>query len=127
MAATLFKLAITATSDTTSNAEVYRYFHLYTSTDRTGNVITIAYNDFLDDTGGAVSQIVAIPTDSGYYSLYMNGVLQQSGLYQVTPGGSAETAQVEITVDAQDVIEEGTPIVLVATTIEPSTATTVNT
>lgn len=44
---------------------------------------TVDAADFLDDTGVAITAFPEIA--NGYFNLYINGVLQESGAYTVTP------------------------------------------
>ncbi len=122
MAAQLFKLSISADTETTTTTKpvITRYFYTLNETDVVGGTLTITADKFLDDAGNAVvGNLTTITPDNGYYLLFINGVLQQSDLYTVDEGG----ADVEIT-DA-DTIPADAPIVLVVTNFAPeSTSTT---
>jgi len=115
MAVKLFKLVIDADTDTvtTINPEVLRYFYEFDADDVEDSVLTIEAADFIDDEGNALTTIETVTEEEGYYLLFINGVLQQSELYEVETDGS------EITVDDVDTILPGTPIILVVTKFEP--------
>lgn len=115
MAVKLFKLVIDAETNTvtTVNPEVLRYFYEFSLDDVEEGVLTIEAADFVDDEGNALTVIETVTEDEGYYLLFINGVLQQSELYEVETDGS------EITVDDVDTILPGTPIILVVTKFEP--------
>ncbi|NLX63260.1 MAG: DUF4183 domain-containing protein [Clostridiaceae bacterium] len=123
MAATLFKLAITASTTTTVNTkpDVQKFFYLFDPDDLDNGTLTIEAEDFVDDQGDAITTIPEAEPDNGYYLLFINGVLQQEGLYTVTD----ESVVVQ---DAGD-IEPEASIVLVVTNFasDASSNTTVNT
>jgi hypothetical protein len=114
MAATLFKLVISAQTTTTvlTKPDVQRLFYNFDPEDVDEGVLTIAPGSFVDDTGSTVSTMPLITTDNGYYMLFINGVLQQETLYTVSETG------VEIP-DIGDV-PEGAPIILVVTNFTPT-------
>lgn len=118
MATTLFKLAITAETTTTVSTRpvVERYFYKFDSQHLEDGVLTIPANAFVDDQGDPVSSITLITANNGYYNLFINGVLQQEGLYTVS-----ET-QVVIQ-DAAD-IKKDTPIILIVTNFDPEAQST---
>jgi len=116
--ATLFKLAISADVQTTitTKPEIKKYFYLFDPEDLQGEVLTIPAGAFVDDDGNEVEEITLITPDNGYYLLFINGVLQQESLYEV----SANNVVVQ---DAAD-IEENSPIILVVTNFAPEADTT---
>jgi hypothetical protein len=127
LAATLFKLAITASTQTsvTTKPDVKKYFYEFDSQDidsGTG-VLTILATDFVDEAGDPVTTITEVATDNGYYLLFVNGVLQQDALYTVS-----DASVIIPDADTMD-IEEEAPIILVVTNFAPeaTSTTTVNT
>ena len=85
MAATLFKLAIAASSTTTVSTKpaVKRYFYKLNPTDVDEGTLTIPAESFVDDAGDTVATITLATENNGYYLLFVNGVLQQETLYTV--------------------------------------------
>ncbi|NLL76081.1 MAG: DUF4183 domain-containing protein [Clostridiales bacterium] len=116
MATQLFKLAIDAatTTDVEVNPEIERYFYLLSDDDRTGDVLTIPATKFIDDNGDVMTgNLTTATTDNGYYLLYINGVLQQSGLYTVNVDGS------QVVVNDTATVPVGVPITLIVTNFAP--------
>lgn len=116
MATKLFKLVIDAvtTTDTKINPEIDQYFYELTANEITGDTATIPATLFIDDDGNIMTgNLTTVSTDNGYYLLFINGVLQQSGLYTVSGDGS----QVVIT-DAATV-PVGAPITLIVNNFAP--------
>lgn len=111
MPASLIKLSITATSsqptltggdvDTTVTPSSSQYVALASAGTLAGTTLTILATAFADDNGTLAS---AFPANTGYYNLYINGVLQQDGLSTVT------TSQIEI--QDGDEISTTSPIVV---------------
>lgn len=112
MAASLIKLFVTATSDapvatggtvtTTVNPGVSRFNASVTAGMIGASDTTIPASSFVDDTGTAVTDLPSPPTD-GYFNVYVNGVLQQSGLSTLT------TTNLVLSTTS---ISAGTPVVL---------------
>ncbi|KRF09733.1 hypothetical protein ASG89_16095 [Paenibacillus sp. Soil766] len=118
MAASLIKLHITAalvtapvasngTVTTTVNPAVTRYNALLTQSMISGTETTILAEEFLDDDGDPVdpNSLPAVPT-SGYINVYVNGVLQEAALSNLT------TASLVLATIGASV---GTPVVLEVT------------
>jgi hypothetical protein len=123
MAKQLFKLIIgvVTTVATKSNPDVSRYFYKLVSGDRTSNTLTIARNKFWDDAGNLMTgNLTTKSADNGYYSLFINGILQQTSLFTVGASGS----QVAVTQAAT--IPVSAPITFVVTNFAP-TSTAANT
>jgi hypothetical protein len=122
MAATLFKLAIAASSTTTVSTKpaVKRYFYKLNPTDVDEGTLTIPAESFVDDAGDTVATITLATENNGYYLLFVNGVLQQETLYTVAAD------EVEV-LDAASIPEDAI-ITLVVTNFDPAanTSTTVN-
>lgn len=111
MPASLIKLYVSATASaptatggtvtTTVDPGVTRYSASVTS-GMIGTDTTIPAASFVDDSGTAVTDLPAPPTD-GYFNVYVNGVLQQGGL------STLSTTNLVISTTA---ITAGTPVVL---------------
>ncbi|SET15706.1 DUF4183 domain-containing protein [Anaerobranca gottschalkii] len=110
---TLFKLAITAETETTvlTKPNVERFFYTLDPQHIDQGTLTIPANAFVDDQGNPVEDITLVTENNGYYLLFINGVLQQEGLYTVT------AANVQV-IEAGD-IPENAPITLIVTNFEP--------
>lgn len=123
MAATLFKLAISAESTTTvtTKPSVLNYFYTLDPTHIDQGTLTIPATAFVDDQGDAVTTITLADADTGYYLLFINGVLQQEGLYSVTANN--------VVIQDADTIKEDSPITLsvINFTSDADTQTTVTT
>ena len=110
--ASLVKLFITATASqpvatngevtTTVNPTVSR-FVATVNADMIGATETVIQaEDFVDDNGDPVTEL-PVPTTSGYFNVYSNGVLQEGGL--------STLASTELTLATTD-IQPGTPVIL---------------
>ncbi len=119
MATTLFKLAITAETQTTVKTmpEVKKYFYELVTSDITSGTLTIPATSFVDEQGNAVTSITLATSDNGYYLLFINGVLQQDSLYTVS-------ANDVVIPNIADDIEDGSPIILVVTDFVPTADST---
>lgn len=117
MATQLFKLSIGAatTTEVDIKPEIEQYFYLLNEDERTDDVLNIPANKFMDDAGNImVGNLTTVVTDNGYYMLFINGVLQQSGLYEVSVDGS------QVTVSDAETIPVGAPITLIVTNFDPT-------
>ncbi|HHW31588.1 MAG TPA: DUF4183 domain-containing protein [Clostridiaceae bacterium] len=117
MAAALIKLVVTAETQTTvlTKPTVEKYFYKFDTQhldDQTGT-LTIPANAFVDDQGDSVDSITPISENNGYYLLFINGALQQDGLYTV------DTDEEEVVIQDAGSIEVDSPIVLVVTNFQP--------
>jgi len=119
LATTLFKLAITAETQTTVKTmpEVKKYFYELVTSDITSGTLTIPATSFVDEQGNAVTSITLATSDNGYYLLFINGVLQQDSLYTVS-------ANDVVIPNIADDIEDGSPIILVVTDFVPTADST---
>jgi len=119
MAATLFKLAITAETVTTVSTKpvVERLFYTVDSQHIDAGVLTIPANAFVDDQGNTLTgNIPSVSTDNGYYLLFVNGVLQQEDLYTVS--------DTQVVIQDADRIQLGAPITLIVTNFAPEADST---
>ncbi len=121
--ATLFKLAITAETQTSvlTKPDVKRYFYILDPQHIVGGVLTIPANAFVDDQDQTVSSITLAEPDNGYYLLFINGALQQTSLFTVTEN--------DVQIQNADDIEENALITLIVTNFAPEaeSVTTVKT
>ena len=119
MAVQLFKLVIDAATTTTTaiNPDVQRYFYAFDPDDVEDTTLVIPATDMIDDEGNQLAgNLPVIEPENGYYQLFVNGVLQQTDLYSISPDGS-EIAVENINTDT---IPEGAPIILVAASFAPT-------
>jgi len=116
--ATLFKLAITAETATSvlTKPDVKRYFYTFDPQHLDQGTLTIPANAFVDDQGDPVSSITLVTQNNGYYSLFINGVLQQESLYTVSAN--------DVVVTDASTIQNDTPIILVVTNFAPEADST---
>lgn len=121
MAKKLFKLAMTATTTTSAVPTVYRYFYQATGIISTTSFF-ILKSKFVKDNGSAATALQTRTSNNGYYLLFVNGELQQSGIYTVGAAGSGLTiaATAAITIPASGVVSLST------TNFAPSSTTTVS-
>lgn len=111
MPASLIKMYITATAtaptatggsvSTTVSSTSQQVVALASAGTVTGTTLTILATAFVDGSGDPVTQF---PTNSGFYSLYVNGVLQQEGLSTLTTS--------QISIEDGDQIATSSPIVI---------------
>lgn len=121
MATELFKLVMSAVTTTTTdtNPEVVKYFYKLREDERSGGTITIPSTQFMDDSGNAVTgNLTTVATDNGYYLLFVNGVLQQSGLYTVSTDGS------QVVIPQASTVPVDAPIILVVNNFAPTSTST---
>ncbi len=116
MAVTLFKLVITAETETTilTKPDVKRFFYEFDPNDfdLVEGKLIIPAGSFTDDQGNPVVNIPLADPDSGYYSLFINGVLQQEDLYTVS------ATEVEVEIGDPNDIPVNAPITLIVTNFE---------
>ncbi len=69
----------------------------------------------MDDDGNVMTgDLTTVETDNGYYLLFINGVLQQSGLYTVASDGS------QVVINDAATILLGSSITLIVTNFTPT-------
>ncbi len=126
MAPKLFKLKIEAATTTTvtTHPEVTQYFYEVDDAHRIDDTLVIPSTAFVDGEGNAVvGNLETVAENNGYYSLFINGVEQQTSLYEVEEDGS------QFTIDDATTILTGSPIILIVTNFDPdaNSTTTVTT
>lgn len=122
MAKKLFKLVMSASTTTNAVPTVYRYFYPASAAINTTSFY-ISTTKFFKDNGLAATAIVTRTSNNGYYLLFVNGEMQQSGIYTVGAAGSGLTiaATAAITIPASGVVT------LTTTNFAPTSNTTVTT
>ena len=120
MAKQLFKLVMTATTETIAKPTTTRLFNKTTAT-VTAAYLVIPSSKFWNDAGTllASNSITEEVASNGYYLLFIDGVLQQSSLYTVT------SAAVSISAPSALNIALSTPITLAITNFAPVSSTVV--
>lgn len=83
---------------------INRYFYIVTEDIDLTNGVTLLANLFSDDNGDPVTEF-KIFNPNGYVNLYINGVMQESGAYKVTPNSL-------ILNPFNTTIFDGTPIII---------------
>lgn len=123
----LMKLFVSASTSTNAVPTNTRFFYTTTAQTAAGSTLTIDAANFLQDDGTAVTTLPTLATNNSYYNVYINGVLQMSGISTYTPG-STGVGSLAINVPAGgDPIPIATPIVLEIVQFAPSSTTTVTT
>ena len=120
MAVQLFRLVMSAATSTFAKPTVYRYISKTTAAVSTTSLY-VARSKFFDDSGNVPTALQTKTTNNGYYLLFINGELQQSGLFTV---GSAGTG-ITIAAAGGITIPHSAPITLATTNFAPSSTTTV--
>lgn len=120
MAKKLFRLAVSASTTTNAVPTVSRYFFSQTAAISTTNLF-ISSTKFVKDNGSAATALVTARANNGYYLLFVNGELQQSGIYTVGAVGSGLTIQTT----AAFTIPSSGVVSLTTTNFVPSSTTTV--
>lgn len=121
MAPKLFKLAIEAETTTavTTNPQVSLYFYEVDDDHRVDDTLVIPSTAFVDAQGNdVVGNLETVAENNGYYSLFINGVQQQTSLYEVEEDGSQVTIE-----DATGILTES-PIILIVTNFVPDADST---
>jgi hypothetical protein len=118
MAKKLLKLVMSATTTTNVVPTVLRYFYPATASISTTSFVILA-SKFLKDNGNLATAIVTRTANNGYYMLYVNGQLQQSGIYTVTAASVTIAATAAITIPASGIVS------LAVTNFAPSSTTTI--
>ncbi|WMJ24052.1 DUF4183 domain-containing protein [Paludicola sp. MB14-C6] len=120
MAVSLFKLVISATTNTTTVPTANNFLYANTAA-FSGASKVIAANKFTKNNGDAATAIVTKNTNNGFYMLFINGELQQTALYTVT----SASLTIAVPGTATFTIPEGAPITLNVTNFVPVSSTTV--
>jgi hypothetical protein len=117
MAKKLLKLVMSATTTTTAEPTVLRYFYPATAAISSTSFVILA-SKFLKDNGNLATAIVTRTANNGYYMLYVNGQLQQSGIYTVTAANVTIAATAAITIPISGIVS------LAVTNFAPISTTT---
>lgn len=83
---------------------VSRYFYIVTDDIDLTNGFIISANNFYDDNGNFVNDIV-VHNPNGYINLFINGVMQEGGIFSVNPSALVLNPN-------NGTIYKGTPIIL---------------
>jgi len=121
MATKLFRLVMHAETqtDTVTKPNIQRFFYELDDVHRVDDTITIPAAQFTNDAGEAVTELATVTQDNGYYLLFVNGLLQQTGLYTVEVSGQ------NLVITDAALVPVGAPVVLVVNNFVPeSTSTT---
>jgi len=127
MALQLMKLLVTASTSTNAVPTDSRFFYTTTAPTAAGATLTIDAASFLQDDGTSVTSLPALAASNSYFNVYINSVLQMSGISTYTPGATG-VGSLAIAVPAGGSgIPNSTPIVLELVSYAPSSTTTVTT
>lgn len=119
MAKQLFKLALTATTSTTTKPTMTNYFKIVSGTGLSGTTINMSAAGFKDNSGGDVSTFTTVISTNGFYQLFINGQLQQKDTYAVSGSKLILTYTENVSIYAN------TPITLCATKFTPASNTSI--
>ena len=122
----IMKLAMDATSVTSITPTATRFFTITPGDIPGGSTFTVDTADFFDDAGNPAATLPALNPDNSTINLYINGVLQMTGIYSYTPGATG-VGNLLITVPAASSILAGSPVVLEITNYTPTSTTDVAT
>ncbi len=127
MAVSLFRMAVSATSNIQTRPSIKRYLYPLAYSDISGgansNVLVIPRSKFTSDTGGIVSILRPIASN-GYNLLELNGIVQESGTYKFSIVGSY-IQKVIISGVTSNLFNEGTPVALIINNFSPTATTTI--
>ena len=123
----LMKLFVTATTTTNAAPTDTRFFYTTTSQTAPGSALTIDVASFEDDNGNAVTTLPTLVSNNSYFNVYVNGVLQMSGISTYTPGGTGVGSLVINVPAGGDPIPTNTPVILEVVQFAPSSTTSVTT
>jgi len=127
MALQLMKIVVDASSTIETVPTDTRFFYVTTTPTAAGATLDIDAADFFSDTGAAVTTLPALPTDNSYFNVYVNGVLQMSGISTYTPGATGVGSLAIAVPVGGDGILTDTSIVLEIVSFAPTSDITVST
>jgi hypothetical protein len=99
----IFKLVMTATTTTGAYPTSKNYFYTRTSAINT-TALTLAVGSFQTDAGSTTTAFQTVSASNGYSSLYINGELQEAGIFKATATKLTFTTGTAITCPANGVI-----------------------
>ncbi|NMD69282.1 DUF4183 domain-containing protein [Bacillus sp. DNRA2] len=127
MALQLMKLFVGVTTTTTAGPADTRFFYTTLAPVGAGSTLTIDAADFLMDDGNNVVSLPDLELNNSYFNVYVNAVLQMSGISTYTAGATG-VGSLEIAVPAVGQgIPLNTPIVLEVVNFTPDSQNTVTT
>lgn len=120
----IMKIVAAATTTTTVGPTVTRFFYKTPAPVVGPATQTIDAADFMLDDGTAATTLPTLDPDNSYINVYINGVLQMSGISTYTPGATG-VGQLENTVPSGQTISLDTVVVLEVVSYAPASTTTV--
>lgn len=127
MALQLMKIAVAATTVTSTDPAPEKFFYVTPTEVAAGSTLTIDAADFFDDSGASVTALPALAVDNSLYNVYVNGVLQMQDLSTYTPGATGVGSLAFEVPPGGDSILASSPIILEVINFVPSSTTTVAT
>ncbi|MED4585576.1 DUF4183 domain-containing protein [Brevibacillus choshinensis] len=124
MALEIMKIVVGASTVTSVVPTATRLFRQLPSLVTGPTTLSIDAADFLQDDGTAATTLPTLAANNSYYNVYINGVLQMSGISVYTPGGTG-VGSLAITVGAGETIALGTVVVLEIISYAPTSTTTI--
>ncbi|MDR7315093.1 DUF4183 domain-containing protein [Brevibacillus nitrificans] len=124
MALEIMKIVVGATTVTNVVPTAIRLFYQVPALTTGPTTLSIDAADFLQDDGNAATTLPTLDANNSYYNVFINGVLQMSGLSVYTPGATG-VGSLAITVPTGESISENTVVVLEIVSYAPTSTTTV--
>jgi hypothetical protein len=122
LAVQLIKLELSATTATDVFPVANSYFGNTAQAYDTTDAITFPVSLFVDDTGTAATALQTVTTNNGFYQLFIEGQLQETGLYTV----DADNGITLIATTAAKEIASGATVTLITTNFAPVSTTTIS-
>lgn len=109
-------LKIVGSGSTNARPTVKSYTHKVSAAQTGITSFSIAVADFTTDSGGSTTALTLKTDSNGYYMLYINGVLQPSGMI-----ASVAATKLKITAEVPFNLLASAPITLTVTNFAPVT------
>ena len=119
MALEIFKLVMTAETETKTVPTTTNYFHKVETDGTTGVAIEILAANFMKDDGTAATEVATAETDNGFYQVFLNGVLMEAGTYTI------DATKLTIDQTVADKVKKDQVLTLSVTNFAPVSTTTV--
>lgn len=110
-------LKIVGSGTTQAKPTVKNYFHTMSGAVNSVAAFSIAVANFVTDAGTTTTALALASANNGYYTLFINGVVQQTGLIQSVAVGKLKIAVATGTLD----LKANEVIALAVTNFAPTT------
>ncbi|BCB02555.1 DUF4183 domain-containing protein [Bacillus sp. KH172YL63] len=127
MALQLMKIQASASSTISVAPSATKFFNVTSAETAAGATLSIDAADFFDDTGAAATALPALGASNSYVNVFINGVLQMSGIYTYTAGATGVgSLAIDVPAGGDPIIQDSS-IVLEVINYVPTASTTVTT